>query len=374
MIFEAQLAQPTREREQQVLRDCVEQAVLAEAMGFDRVWAVEHHALEWYAHMSAPEVFLTWVAAKTERIRVGHGVVCMPFAYNHPVRVAERAAMLDVLSNGRVDLGAGRGATLMEMSTMGVDPSRTYAEVEEALRMIGAMWRGPEGDDFEWHGELLQISPPRTILPRPVQMPHPPLFLACTKQDTVKLAADYGVGALVLGFAGPDQVRALREIYDAGIAARSGKRFVSSRTNDHFAALCPTIVLDDREEARQIGARGQRFFAQAIAHWYGGGPPPDEDDGTGVDEVAAIAAAEAQMVAYLHEAAVPVQPASTEAFHVDHGYGDHRDAIAYVERLADAGADEVMCLIQMGTVPQAACLETIRQWGEHVIPHFRARP
>src|SRR5690606_8420567 len=162
--------------------------------------------------------------------------------------------------------------------------------------------------------------------------PHPPLFLACTKQDTVKLAADYGVGALVLGFAGPDQVRALRDIYDAGIAARSGKRFVSSQTNDHFAALCPTLVLDDRDEARQIGARGQRFLAHGIAHWYGGGPPPDVGDGAGVDEVAAIAAAEAQMVAYLHEAAVPVEPTSTEAFHVDHGYGDHRDAIAYVER------------------------------------------
>ncbi len=373
MIFEAQLADPTRAREQQLLHDCVEQAVLAEAMGFDRVWAVEHHALVRYAHMSAPEVFLTWVAAKTERIRIGHGVVCMPFAYNHPVRVAERAAMLDVLSNGRVDLGGGRGATLMEMSTMGVDPTATYAEVEEALRMIGSMWRGPEGDDFEWHGELLQISPARTVLPRPVQTPHPPLFLACTKHDTVKLAADYGVGALVLGFAGPDEVRALRDIYDDGIATRNGKRFVSSSTNDHFAALCPTIVLDDREHAIQVGARGQRFFAEAIAHWYGGGPPPEEDTDPAADEVAEIDAAAERMVAFLHEAEIPVQPTSTATFHVDHGYGDHRDAIAYVERLAAAGANEVMCLIQMGTVPQAVCLETIRQWGEHVIPHFRSR-
>lgn len=373
MIFEAQMADPTRLHEQRVIHDCVEQAILAERMGFDRVWAVEHHALKWYAHMSAPEVFLTWVAAKTTRIRVGHGVVCMPFRYNHPVRVAERAAMLDVLSNGRLDLGAGRGATLREMSTMGVDPEQTYAEVEESLRMIGSMWRGPEGDEFEWHGELLQISPPRVILPRPVQMPHPPLFLACTKNETVKLAAEYGIGALVLGFAGPDEVRTLRAIYDDTIATRDGKRYVSSRTNDHFAALCPTIVLDDRDHALQIGARGQRFFAEAIAHWYGGGPPPQEQTDPTADEVAEIDAAAGRMVAFMHEARIPVRANSTATFHVDHGYGDWRDAVEYVERLADAGADEVMCLIQMGTVPQDACLETIRQWGEHVIPHFRPK-
>src|SRR6478735_652360 len=136
MIFEAQLAFPTREREQQVIRDCVDQAVFAEEMGFDRVWAVEHHCLLRYAHMSAPEIFLTWVAARTSRIRIGHGVVCLPFNYNHPIRVGERAAMLDTLSGGRLDLGAGRGATLQEMSLCGVDETTTAAQVEEALRMI----------------------------------------------------------------------------------------------------------------------------------------------------------------------------------------------------------------------------------------------
>ena len=122
MIFEAQLANPTPEREQQVIRDCVEQAVLAEAMGFDRVWAVEHHSLLRYAHISAPEVFLSFLAARTSRIRIGHGVVCVPFNYNHPIRVGERAAMLDILSEGRLDLGVGRGATVQEMSAFGVDP------------------------------------------------------------------------------------------------------------------------------------------------------------------------------------------------------------------------------------------------------------
>src|SRR5260370_28241304 len=107
MIFEAQLNHPTPDHEHEVIHDCVEQAVAAERAGFDRVWAVEHHALKGYAHMSAPEVFLSFVAARTERIRIGHGGVCMPVGYNHPVRVAERAAILDGLSNCRLDLRAG---------------------------------------------------------------------------------------------------------------------------------------------------------------------------------------------------------------------------------------------------------------------------
>ncbi|MGE6733761.1 LLM class flavin-dependent oxidoreductase, partial [Streptomyces sp. NPDC059900] len=152
VIFEAQLADPTVEREHQLIRDSVEQAVLAEKMGFDRIWAVEHHSLKWYAHMSAPEIFLTWVAARTSTIRIGHGVVCMPFRFNHPARVAERAAMLDLLSGGRLDLGAGRGGTLQETSLCGVDKERTTQEVEEALQIIGKAWAS---DELEHHGPLL---------------------------------------------------------------------------------------------------------------------------------------------------------------------------------------------------------------------------
>ena len=193
--FGAQLADPSPAREQQLLLDCVDAAVFAEQVGFDRIWAPEHHSLKWYAHMSAPEVFLSWVAARTSRIRIGHGVVCMAFNYNHPVRVAERAAMLDVLSGGRLDVGAGRGGTRQETSLCGVDPDKTKDEVEEALRMFSSMWTD---DSFEWH-ESFEITP-HTVVPRPVQQPHPPLFLACNKADTVALAAEYGVGALVLGF------------------------------------------------------------------------------------------------------------------------------------------------------------------------------
>ncbi|MFE5967430.1 LLM class flavin-dependent oxidoreductase [Streptomyces sp. NPDC056463] len=367
MIFEAQLVDPTPERERQVIHDCVEQAVHAEKMGFDRVWAVEHHSLTQYAHMSASEVFLSWVAARTERIRIGHGVVTMPFGYQHPVRVAERAAMLDVLSGGRVDIGAGRGATRQEMRMYGVRQEDTYPQMEEALRIFSGAWRE---ERFEWHGSI-DIGP-GAVLPRPVQDPHPPLFMACSKHDTLRLAAELGIGALVLGFAGADDVRAMRKVYDDAIAVRDGSRLVSTEVNDHFSALCPTVVLDDAERALRLGTRGQRFFAESIAHWYGGAPAPTgyaEDD----DHTAALERRRAELVARLHEANVPARPVDTGPYNTDHAYGDADTAIAYVERLREIGVDEVMCLIQMGTVPQEVCMETIRQWGERVIPHFRAR-
>ncbi|MGW0532386.1 LLM class flavin-dependent oxidoreductase [Streptomyces sp. NPDC003032] len=369
VIFEAQLADPTVEREHQVIHDSVEQAVLAEEVGFDRVWAVEHHSLKWYAHMSAPEIFLTWVAARTSTIRIGHGVVCMPFNFNHPARVAERAAMLDLLSGGRLDLGAGRGGTEQETSLCGVDKARTTQEVEEALRVIGKAW---EKEELEHHGELLDIGP-HPILPRPKQTPHPPLFLACSRTETLTQAAELGIGALVMGFAGPESIAGMRQAYDAAIAARTGARLVSSVVNDHFSVLCPTIVLDDREAARRVGIRGQRFFAQSIGHWYGGAGVPDEAVVEGGDEAARMREAAEQVVARLNEHNIPVRPTSTATFNADHAYGTADDAIAYVERLRDAGADEIMCLIQMGTVPQEACLETLRQWGEKVIPCFRTR-
>ncbi|MFF9011926.1 LLM class flavin-dependent oxidoreductase [Streptomyces sp. NPDC014870] len=369
VIFEAQLADPTVVHEHQVIHDCVEQAVLAEEMGFDRVWAVEHHSLKWYAHMSAPEVFLSYVAARTSRIRVGHGVVCMPFNFNHPARVAERAAMLDLLSGGRLDLGAGRGGTAQETSLCGVDRDRTTQEVEDALRIIGRAW---QNDELEYRSELIRIDP-HPILPRPRQTPHPPLFLACSRTETLVQAAELGIGALVMGFAGPESIAGMRRVYDTARAERTGERFVSTVVNDHFSVLCPTIVLDDRAEARRIGIRGQRFFAQSIGHWYGGAGIPDEAVVDGADEAAEMRRAAEQVEARLHEQSIPVRPTATATFNADHAYGTAEDAIAYVERLRAAGADEVMCLMQMGTVPQEACLETLRQWGDKVIPHFTGR-
>ena len=373
MIFEAQVEYGTPDVERQAIRNCVEQAIFAEEVGFDGVWAVEHHALIEYSHMSAPEIFLTAVAAQTSRIRVGHAAVCMPFGYNHPARVAERAAMLDIISGGRLNLGAARGGTVQEMSLCAVDPELTVPQVQEALRFIGHCWRE---DTIEWDSELLQIhSPPErpshTVVPRPVQLPHPPLFLACTNPETVRRAARYGVGPMVLGFGGPEVIGGMRKMFDEECTLRDENEVVSpGQINDEFVALCPTFLMDDREEAFVIGARALRFFAEAITHWAA---PNGVAPARGTDKVDNVA-----YMKELHNAALDAiargeapPTAASSMYNLDHALGDAETAIAYVQRLADAGVDNVMCLIQMGTLTQDQMLETIRRFGEQVIPHFR---
>jgi alkanesulfonate monooxygenase SsuD/methylene tetrahydromethanopterin reductase-like flavin-dependent oxidoreductase (luciferase family) len=378
MIFEAQVGDPTPENERQVILDSVEQAVYAEQMGFDGVWAVEHHGLERYSHMSAPEMFLATVAARTTTLRIGHGAVCMPFNYNFPTRVAERAAMLDVLSGGRLNLGAARGGTIQEAAMCNVDPARTADEVEEALRIIGSAW---QSEEFEWHGKLLDIqAPPKNpalrILPRPVQRPHPPLYMASTKPDTVVRSAELGVGALIFGFAGIDSVQHQHKLYTEAIATRTGDKLVSTVANDQFVALCPTIVLDDAQQARELGARGQRFFGDSIGYWHLGMGDPPTPDIADDDNIAYMNNRKAERAAAFDRGDLPQYAERSLAyanFNIDHAYGSVDTAIQYVTELEQVGVDEVLCLIQMGTIAQEVCLETIRHWGEEVIPHFRAK-
>jgi alkanesulfonate monooxygenase SsuD/methylene tetrahydromethanopterin reductase-like flavin-dependent oxidoreductase (luciferase family) len=365
MILEAQMVDTSPANEQQVLHDCVEQVVAADELGFDRVWAVEHHCLTQYAHMSAPETFLAYCAGKTSRIRVGHGVVCLPFRMNHPIKVAERVAMLDVLSNGRMDFGVGKGGTETEAGAFDIDIAEIDAQLETSFRMIPQIWAS---DVYSFENELIRV-PERRIHPKPVQQPHPPLSMACTREVTLNQAGEWGVGALCLGFGGPEDIAQKNRVYRAAIERRTAASQVGAVANDKLSALCPAIIMDDGQKARKIGHRGQRFFTESITHFYGAGPPPTappEDE----DDAEFLRTQGEAVVAYLHEERIEAGTEQTGLYNPNHAYGTVQDAIGYVERLVDAGADEVMFLIQMGTVPQKAALETIHLIGKEVIPHF----
>lgn len=371
IIYEAQMVDTSRENEARCFHEIVEQSLLAEEMGFDNVWAVEHTALTQYAHMSAPETFLAFLAGKTTRLGIGHGVVCLPPAMNHPVKVAERIATLDILSNGRVHFGMGKGGTQQEAGTFGYDLNELQPMIDESMYLIPKIM---VQDEIEHDGQFIKI-PRRPIHPKPFQNPHPPIYMACTRESTLVAAGSRGIGALVLGFAGPDDIAKKNAVYRENFRNRKAADQVGFRPTEHLAALCPSIVLDDREKARKIGLRGQRFFVESLGHWYQGGPKPTIDEELTGDQQAEILQKEKEaVVAYLSEEKIAIGTEHTGSYEeVQDAYGTAEDCIRYVQRLFDSGADEILFLFQMGGVPHAAIMETIRNIGEKVIPHFRGK-
>ncbi len=275
LIYEAQTAIVSPEADHQMFHDIVEQSLLAESVGFDIIWAVEHTALTKYAHMSAPETFLAFLAGRTTTIDVGHGVVCLPPHMNHPVKVAERIATLDILSQGRLHFGMGKGGTQQEAGTFGYNLDDLRPMIDESMYLIPKILATGE---VEHDGQFTQI-PYRPVHPRCYQQPHPPLYLACTNDPSLEQAGLRGIGGLVLGFGGPEEVARKNAIYRDAWSRRTPELQVGFSPNQHLSALCPAIVLEDGREARRIGLRGQRFFMEAISHWSSGGamPLPDPD-------------------------------------------------------------------------------------------------
>lgn len=370
LIYECQTADPSREGDARIYTEVLEQALLADEVGFDVVWAVEHTALTQYAHMSVPETFLAFVAGRTSRIHVGHGVICLPPKMNHPVKVAERCAALDILSGGRLHVGFGKGGTQQEAGTFGYQIADLPPMIDEAMRLVPRFWME---DVVEHHGQFIDI-PPRPVHPKPLQDPHPPLYMACTHDDTLNDAGARGIGALVLGFGGPEQVAEKNAIYRKAFAGRDPQQQVGQRPTEHLAALCPAVVLDDGQEARRLGLRGQRFFMESIGHWASDGATPLPDPGSWPDDLTRSAGDGTPLIESAigrEKVSVDFSDPSYAMLNPNHAYGTVEDCIGYVTRLIEAGADEILFLNQMGTVPQWAMLETIRNIGEHVIPHFR---
>src|SRR5262249_34379581 len=187
LLYEHQLPRPwTGDIEHRLFKEALAQVELADRLGIDYIWEVEHHFLEEYAHSSAPEVFLAACAARTRRIRIGHGVVLAPPGYNHPARVAERIATLDLGSDGRVDWGSGwwggggEAARRDDREVGGTDPADKKAMWAEAVEQTADMMVMSPYPGFE--GRFFSM-PVRNVVPKPLQKPHPPLWVACSRRE-----------------------------------------------------------------------------------------------------------------------------------------------------------------------------------------------
>src|ERR1044072_7375406 len=208
IFYELQLPRPWQPGgELKLYQDALSQLELADRCGYDYAWVVEHHFLEEYSHSPSPESFLAAASQRTRNIRLGHGI--FQLTTNHPARVAERVAVLDLLSNGRVEFGMGESASITELTPFGRDMETKREVFEEAAAAIFPMFTKV---GTEHHGKYFDI-PLRNVVPKPVQKPHPPLWMACSQLQTTERAGENGFGALGFQFLSADAAHAWVHCY-----------------------------------------------------------------------------------------------------------------------------------------------------------------
>lgn len=357
LLFELQTDDPSREHD--VWREGLAQAALADEVGFDAVWAVEHHFLVRYAHCSAPETFLAAASQRTERVRLGHGVAIAPPPVNHPFRLAERTAALDIVSGGRVDVGFGRGFSALEQTAFGLDPQTSREMAAEAVRAIPPMWTEDPYPGFE--GEHLSL-PSRQVIPKPVQVPHPPMWWACTSPPSFELAGSMGLGCLCFAFQPPESLTERLDVYREAMRDADP---VGAERNDRVCGYTVALCLEDDVEAKRLGGAGYLFnlsrwleylrpFADLPGHeWY-----REVLDNPLADALDAVDPGE-------------VGPELAEL-----GYcalGDPESCVAVMKRFEALGVDQVLMLMQTAGTPDQKVRESIRLFGEEVIPACRGR-
>ncbi len=334
--------------------EALEQIQLADQLGFDTVWAVEHHFLPGYSHMSCPEQFLTAVAMVTKRIRLGHGIMHMPFKINHPFRVAEHVATLDILSGGRVEFGAGRATSQEELLGFGVDPAETQPQWEEALRILPKMWtqRAFEG----WESKHITI-PPRRVTPQPLQKPFPPMWVASTQPYSVEFAGKNGLGCLGFGISDAHSGNIVQMYREAIKHAKPEHGVI----NNQFAVLRVALCAPTDDEAIAIQESNYRLFYEQVtglfAPWLEGKPPPTYEY--------IIQSFKEQMAmgqTYTMKELVEAGQAII---------GSPETCAHFMNNLIDAGVDEVLLFMQGATTPHQAILESIRLFAEEVRPRLR---
>ncbi len=371
--------------EGRVLRDAIEQAKLADELGFGCWWTVEHHGAKEFSYSSSPEMMLAVLSQHTERIHLGHSGVLAPFAINHPIRIAERAAFLDQVSGGRLELGLARsGGT--EWETFEVDPDSSREQLREAMQMIPAMWTQ---DEFEWDSEFATI-PKRNVVPKPVQSPHPPLWQTSTSPESFYMAGSMGVGVLGTTLVSPlSTLATLLSEYDRGLAEANP---VGSFVNAQRSVFTFMHCAETREDAISSGAAEAILWfinaAPAVFHvprntWIDAIRGDLKDSAPSSDT--ALAAPEVYddldlndpvpVIALLNRQLAGEQLDPVEVFEVMEAIesviiGDPDACEKKLRGYADVGCDRLMCLMQMGGVSQESVLKSIQLTGELLIPRL----
>jgi alkanesulfonate monooxygenase SsuD/methylene tetrahydromethanopterin reductase-like flavin-dependent oxidoreductase (luciferase family)/putative sterol carrier protein len=371
IFYEHQLPRPwDADSEHRLLKEAIEQVRLADRLGYDTVWAVEHHFLEEYSHSSASDVFLAACSQITKDIRLGFGILPLPPGYQHPARVAETAATLDLVSDGRVELGTGETSSGAELAGFGVDRDSKRAQWAQALEIVARMMVEEPFAGVE--GRYVSM-PPRNVIPKPLQKPHPPLWVACSRRETIRLAAENGIGALSFSFVEPEEARAwVDEYYD--IIASDRCVPAGFAVNPNVAVALPMMVHADEAEAIERGIDGAHFFGYALAHYYVFG-----EHQPGRTSVWEEFLQRREDVGFARSI-ITADQAPLGVKVLQQGLGSLRGAIGtpdqlreLVRRYEDAGVDELIFVLQTGKTEHAHIMEALELFAAEVMPEFAQR-
>jgi alkanesulfonate monooxygenase SsuD/methylene tetrahydromethanopterin reductase-like flavin-dependent oxidoreductase (luciferase family) len=362
LFYEIPVARPwSRTSEQEAYKNVIEQAVFGEKMGWHAFWTVEHHFLEEFSHCSNPEILYGAIAAQTERIRIGYGVRLAPKPYNHPVRSAESSAVLDLVSDGRVDFGTGRSATRLELEGFGIRPDETRGMWREAIGHIVGCWTN---DEYEFEGEHWSM-PKRRVLPKPIQDPHPPVFGATGSDSGHEMMGKLGLGLCSFSVGtSPEDVKRRIDIYRKAISECTDP--VGKTVNEQAAAF---TMVNCAPTAAESYATSEESFV-----WY------VKRSSELITSVAAWLEEMKQELGtydYLGEIEKMVREGMHEMLNFEYLtnenaviVGDPKEVVERCRAYEDAGVDLLLCLLNPYKVPHDKVMQTIELMGKHVIPQF----
>jgi len=339
LFNQLQMPKPWRENaEVLIYKEAIAEAIHAEAVGFDAYWQTEHHFYTEIGHSSAPEIVLSALSQRTSQLRLGLGVVVLPC--NHPYRVVEYVSTLDIISDGRVEFGTGRGASAYHVEAFGCAPNESKAMWEESLRVISSMFLD---DPFPgWDGTYYRNLPPRDIVPKPIQKPHPPLWVAASKPDTFAEAARLGLGVIGVVRLGPDQLAPAIRAYQEMIPACTP---VGGVVNHQIGAFAICGIEKDYSVGRDI--------AGAAGRWYFGDNP-------------------SPLQAHRFDSQAQLRLSNDQLIEQGIIIGGDADSVCRgIERWQNAGVDTLLLMLGAGNTTHEQVMRGLDILGEQVIPKFK---
>ncbi|WP_224364436.1 LLM class flavin-dependent oxidoreductase [Hyalangium versicolor] len=372
-------------QEHTLILETLAQAQLADELGYGCWWQVEHHAAPQFSYSSAPELMLTAIARSTRQMRVGHSAVLAPIRINHPLRIAERAAFLDHLSEGRLELGLAR-ASVPEWRVFGIEADDARRQLQQAFEMIPKMWTQ---ERFSWNSPDFTIKD-ATVVPKPLQKPHPRLWQAAVTPSGFEQAGRNGVGVLLTTIATP--IQAIVEMLGVYRAEIQRCKPVGETVNNQVALFTFVHCAETEREAIEHGAAAAAaWYINMIFTFF----EAREIMTRTIDEMAAAVGRDpgSPLAAYARlaaqKAALPKSPLTLmldrmmagepvsneevyETLSADASViiGDVASCRKKMQRYQDIGIDRLMCFQQLGHLPHEHIMKSIRLVGEHLIPVF----